>query len=87
MLPPLGRVRPVQLIGDGAGIGSAEDWYALVDQVAPQRAVLLAGAASSPGAAALAATGGCRRAALLAPFGEPVAVPCGRCDRCAPDAG
>jgi hypothetical protein len=41
--------------------------------------------------AAVRLTGGagdvaCRRAVLLQPYGEPVATPCGRCDRCAPSA-
>ena len=35
-----------------------------------------------PARAVLATPGRCLRADLLAPFGEPVAYPCGRCDRC-----
>ena len=44
----------------------------------------------SPGREALGrytAGEGCRRALLLDHYGEPVAVPCGRCDRCAPAHG
>jgi hypothetical protein len=81
-LPPLGRVGVALLVGDGAALAGAEQWHALVDAVQPRSAVLLAGPDATPGAAALAADPGCRRAALLAPFGEPVAVPCGRCDAC-----
>jgi hypothetical protein len=81
-LPPLGRVRVGLLVGDAAAVDGSEDWHALVDAVQPGRAVLLAGPDATPGAAALAAAPGCRRAALLATFGELVAVPCGRCDAC-----
>jgi hypothetical protein len=81
-LPPLGRVRAALLVGDGATLDGPHDWHALVDAVAPGRAVLLVGPDAAAGAAALAAGDGCRRAALLAPFGEPVAVPCSRCDVC-----
>ena len=81
-LPPLGRVRVGLLLGDGAALTGAEDWHGLVDAVAPARAVVLAGPDATPGAAALAHAPGCRRAALLAPFGERVEVPCGRCDAC-----
>jgi hypothetical protein len=83
-LPPLGRVRVSTLVVDGAAVDGAESWHALVDAVGPDRAVLLAGPDATAGAARLAAEAGCARAALLAPFGEPVAVPCGSCDRCAP---
>jgi len=85
-LPPLGRVRPGLLVGDGAAVDGPEGWHALVDAVAPPRAVLLRGPDATSGAAALADTPGCRRAALLLPFGEPVETPCGRCDVCAPAA-
>jgi hypothetical protein len=70
-LPPLGRIRPGVLVGDG--VDDPERWHALVDAVAAPAAVLLT---------ARPVTDGCRRAALLAPFGEPVEVPCGRCDWC-----
>jgi superfamily II DNA helicase RecQ len=73
-LPPLGRVQPGCVVGDGVA-----DWYALVDAVAPATAVLVVGGRD--------ASTGCRRAALLARYGEPVTVPCGRCDRCAPSSG
>ena len=70
-LPPLGRVRPALLVVEGS-----QDWFGLVDAVQPPAAVLVSEQDDD----------GCRRAALLRPFGEPVEIPCGRCDRCAPSA-
>lgn len=82
--PPLGRVCPAVLVGDGTALDGVESWHELVMQTGAARAVLLAGPGSPDGVRDLAAQPGCRRAALLAPFGEPVQVPCGRCDVCAP---
>ena len=81
-LPPLGRVRATALVADAVALDGVEAWHALVDAVRPTRAVLLAGAAAPPDLLALARGHGCRRAALLAAFGEPVPVPCDRCDAC-----
>lgn len=72
-LPPLGRVRPALLVSE-----QPVGWFDLVDAVAPPAAVLLDGEPPSSG---------CRRAELLVRIGEPVTVPCGRCDRCAPAEG
>ena len=80
-LPPLGRARLRLLVG--AAVTDAEGWRDLVAQLDPEVAVLIVEPTSPPGVTALAA-GGCRRAALLASYGEPVSVPCGRCDVCAP---
>jgi superfamily II DNA helicase RecQ len=82
VLPPLGRARLRLLVG--AGVAGAEPWRDLVAELAPETAVLLADPSSPEQVRALAAAAGCRRAALLAPYGEPVVVPCGRCDVCAP---
>jgi len=79
-LPPLGRARLRLLLG--AHGPDTETWRDLVAELAPVTAVLLA-EPTGP-ARELADVPGCRRAALLAPYGEPVAVPCGRCDVCAP---
>ncbi len=81
-LPPLGRGRLRLLVG--AHGPDPQAWRDLVAELAPESAVLLAEPASPAPVRALAAAPGCRRAALLAPYGEPVAVPCGRCDVCAP---
>ena len=81
-LPPLGRARVRLLVG--AGLPSCEDWRQLVADLAPETAVLLVDPSSAPELQRLAEVPGCRRAALLEPFGEPVAVPCSRCDVCAP---
>lgn len=81
--PPLGRARVRLLVAaDPPAFRTA--WRDVVAALAPERAVLLAGPQAAPDVAAFAAEPGCRRAALLAPLGEPVAVPCGRCDRCGP---
>ena len=82
VLPPLGRGRLRLLVG--SGVTDAEQWRQLVADLAPETAVLLVDPTSSPEVQDLAGVPGCRRAALLEPFGEPVAVPCGRCDFCAP---
>jgi hypothetical protein len=71
-LPALGRVRPALLVGEEPGA----DWFALVDEVGAPAAVRL----DMPDDV----TSGCLRAELLRPYGEPVEVPCNRCDRCAP---
>jgi len=81
-LPPLGRARLRLLVG--AHGPDPEAWRDLVAELSPETAVLLAEPTSPEPVRALADTPGCRRAALLAPYGEPVAVPCGRCDVCAP---
>ena len=81
-LPPLGRARLRLLVG--AHAPDPEPWRELVAELAPEAAVLLAEPTSPAPVRALASAPGCRRAALLAPYGEPVAVPCGRCDVCAP---
>jgi hypothetical protein len=81
-LPPLGRARLRLLVG--AHGPDTEAWRDLVADLAPETAVLLAEPTSPAPVHALADAPGCRRAALLAPYGEPVAVPCGRCDVCAP---
>ena len=81
-LPPLGRARLRLLVG--AHGPDTEAWRDLVAALAPETAVLLAEQTSPGTVHALADAPGCRRAALLAPYGEPVAVPCGRCDVCAP---
>ena len=73
--PPLGRAR-LALLLDAAcdGPGSWRDRTARLD---PQRSVLLTSPADPLSGAA------CLRAALLEPYGEPVGVPCSRCERCA----
>jgi ATP-dependent DNA helicase RecQ len=81
-VPPLGRGRVRLVVGHG--VEGLEDWRHLLAERAPETAVLLVDPSSGEELRALAAVPGCRRAALLAPFGEPVAVPCGRCDVCAP---
>jgi hypothetical protein len=75
-MPPLGRARVRLLVGDE--VDGVEPWRDLVAEVDPELAVMVT--AQEP-------AGGCRRAALLEPYGEPVAVPCGRCDVCAPLTG
>jgi hypothetical protein len=84
-LPSLGRARVRLLVGDA--VGGLEQWRALVEQVSPASAVLLAGADAPAEVATYASAEGCRRAGLLEVYGEPVTVPCGRCDWCAPGAG
>jgi hypothetical protein len=81
-LPPLGRARLGLLVG--AHAPDPEAWRDLVARLSPGTAVLLAEPTSPGPVRALVGTPGCRRAALLAPYGEPVRVPCGRCDVCAP---
>ncbi len=81
-LPPLGRGRLRLLVG--AHGPDPEGWRDLVAELSPEAAVLLAEPTSPAPVRALADAPGCRRAALLAPYGEPVDVPCGRCDVCAP---
>jgi len=80
-LPPLGRGRLRLLVG--AAAGDPEAWRDLVAELSPETAVLLVEPGSPAAVRALAGTPGCRRAALLEPYGEPVEVPCGRCDVCA----
>jgi hypothetical protein len=78
---PLGRARvPLLLTADPPT--DRTQWRDAVAALDPARAVLVVGPDSPGDVADLAATPGCRRAALLAPYGEPVVVPCGRCDRC-----
>ncbi|MCU1599533.1 MAG: hypothetical protein JWO22_242, partial [Frankiales bacterium] len=70
--PPLGRVRPASLVA--LHDPKPDQWRDEIEKVAPARAVR-------------AGSGRCLRQDLLAPFGEPVPYPCGRCDRCvAPNA-
>lgn len=66
-LPPLGRVRPASLVA--LHEPDLETWRDQVEQAGAARAVL-------------ATSGRCLREDLLAPFGQPVPYPCGRCDRC-----
>ena len=80
---PLGRAR-VRLLLTADPPALREQWRDAVAERSPERAVLLADADGPADVLAYAADPGCRRAALLAPFGEPVPVPCGRCERCAP---
>jgi hypothetical protein len=75
-LPPLGRAR-LGLLVDASG-GTPEQWRDRLVALTPQRSVLLA----EPDAPLLTAR--CLRQALLEPYGEPVEVPCGRCEHCAP---
>jgi hypothetical protein len=84
-LPPLGRGRVRLLVADG--VSGVERWREVVEHVCPEAAVVVAPADASPEVAGYAAADGCRRERLLAPFGEPVAVPCGHCDWCATTAG
>jgi superfamily II DNA helicase RecQ len=79
-LPPLGRGRVPLLVGDA--VPGADAWRDLVEAVGAGTAVLLVGPDAPADLAGLAA-GGCRRAALLEAYGEPVTVPCGACDACA----
>jgi hypothetical protein len=81
-LPPLGRSRLRLLVG--LGVECPESWRELVAGLAPETAVLVVAPGAPEAVQLLADTAGCRRAALLEPFGEPVVVPCGRCDVCAP---
>lgn len=80
-LPPLGRGRLHLLVG--AAVTDPEAWRDLVSRLQPETAVLLVEPGAPEAVQALAGPG-CRRAALLAAYGEPVEVPCGRCDACAP---
>jgi hypothetical protein len=83
---PLGRAR-LRLLLTADPPPGREHWRDTVSALDPERAVLVAGPDAPDDIAAYAAAPGCRRAALLAPYGEPVVVPCGRCDRCAPLPG
>jgi superfamily II DNA helicase RecQ len=80
-VPPLGRRRTPLLLAFDAP-GDLEAWRELVSMLAPAAAVLLAGPEAAPEVAGYAAAGVCRRRTLVDRFGEPVAVPCGRCDAC-----
>ena len=79
--PPLGRGR-LGLLVDAAG-STPERWRDRLAELGPQRSVLVVDPDSPDAARALAGGAGCLRGALLEPYGEPVAVPCGRCRRCA----
>ncbi len=79
--PPLGRSR-VTLLLTGDPPPDRVQWHAEIARLDPARAVLVAGPDAPPDVASLAASPGCLRAGLLAPAGEPVVVPCGRCERC-----
>ena len=81
--PPLGRIAPRVLLHVDPP-ADREAWRDAVAALAPEHAVVVVGPDAPADLAAYAAVPGCRRAALLAPYGEPVAVPCGRCDVCAP---
>ncbi len=75
-------LRPADLVGRG------EPSSAVLLLTAAELAQLAAGARPEEHALhRYAVTSGRRRAVLLDHYGEPVAVPCGGCDRCAPDAG
>ena len=78
--PPLGRAR-VGLLVDATG-STPEQWRDRLAELDPARSVLLVEPDAPPASATLAAQTGCLRAALLEPYGEPVAVPCGRCAHC-----
>ena len=82
VLPPLGRGRLRLLVG--SGVTDPEAWRDLIARLAPVMAVLLLEPGAPAAVEALAVAGGCRRRALLAAYGEPVPVPCGDCDVCAP---
>ena len=79
-LPPLGRGRLRLLLG--GAVTDPEAWRDLVARLAPETAVLLLEPGAPATVEALGAPG-CRRVALLEAYGEPVRVPCGRCDGCA----
>ncbi len=86
LLPPLGRAR-VKLLVDADPPAGPAAWRDELVEVSPAAAVLVVGPDAPPAVADYADTPGCRRAALLDPLGEPVQVPCGRCDVCAPQDG
>jgi hypothetical protein len=75
--PPLGRTR-LRLLVDATGDGP-QAWRDRTAAHDPEDSVLV----TSPEDPLASAD--CLRAALLEPYGEPVPVPCGRCDRCRPD--
>lgn len=93
------RVHFVHLAGPPADLDALHDMLGLASRRGePAASVLLLTpdelaeitTPGLPGREALgryAAGDGCRRALLLDHYGEPVAVPCGRCDRCAPGCG
>ena len=82
-LPPLGR-RPLPLLMADTP-ASLDQWRGLLAQLIPARGVLLAGPDGPADVRDYATSTGCRRRALLEPTGEPVVIPCGRCEVCAPD--
>ncbi|MCU1691491.1 MAG: hypothetical protein JWM64_582, partial [Frankiales bacterium] len=86
LTPPLGRAR-VKLLVDADPLEQPTAWRDELAEVAPDAAVLVVGPDAPPAVAGYADAPGCRRAALLDELGEPVEVPCGRCDVCAPEAG
>lgn len=79
-LPPLGRIRP-RLLVHVAVPTERDSWRDVVASLAPDRATVVQAEGWSAG---WVAQPGCLRASLLDAYGEPVAVPCGRCDRCVP---
>ena len=77
-VPPLGKVRP-RLLLHLAPPTTRDAWRDLVGQLAPERAAVV----PAPGwSAQWSREPGFLRAALLEEYGEPVDVPCHRCDRC-----
>lgn len=76
-LPPLGRVRP-RLLLHAVAPATRDAWRDALVALGPERAVLV----PEPGWSADWADAACLREGLLRAYGEPVAVPCGGCDRC-----
>jgi hypothetical protein len=79
-LPPLSRARLPLLISEDPP--SWESWRQEVETARAARSIVLLSPAAAPELLDLARKPGCLRATLLDHFGEPVAVPCGRCIRC-----
>ncbi|MFN2523243.1 MAG: MSMEG_6728 family protein [Mycobacteriales bacterium] len=79
--PPLGR-RPLPLLLAADAL-DLDAWRDLVAALQPAAAVLLTGPEADEETAAYARSDGCRRAGLIERYGEPVPVPCGRCEVCA----
>lgn len=84
--PQLGRARVhfVHLAGPPDDLAELHRLVGLADRPAPTRSelLLLAGEVG-PALEPYVRSAGCRREVLLEPFGEPVTVPCRRCDSCA----
>ncbi|HUR75415.1 MAG TPA: RecQ family zinc-binding domain-containing protein, partial [Sporichthya sp.] len=79
-LPPLGRAGlPLLVLEDPP---SLESWRQDVEAARADFSVAVLSPAAPGEVRELARQAGCLRAALLDHFGEPVAVPCGRCSGC-----